>query len=1427
MATTVAIVDGAWNDAAIWSNGIPNQNTRAIISSDATVDLNGSDHFAQSVVVHGTLNVPQQSGDPTPPNIGQQVHVNVGQARRGVGVADNAVGVGYILFSKENVQSRFGIQADAASNVIGVRREADQWQFNDNSATWRAFTPEPSDRLLAEINMTTDTVTSFRGVDDEIAGIARGYDSGNLYFLADVWGGRANDGEFLVGGNSFSVTATADHNNNIGQTRRGIGVDDSATGEGYLLFSEQSVQSRFGIQADAASNIIAVRQQADQWQYSDNSLTWRNFTPAAGDRLLAEINMTTDSVLSLEGQTGSINGIASGYVSGDLTFQADVWNGLANDGEFIVIGNWFTAGDLNTDSTDPKSLTTRWVHVNSGGVFQVGSEADRFDTNDFTLTLTGTDPTADHVVELANGNTIDIVNNDGFLIAAGGGRLQFFGQEKTSFTKLSRTAESGTSTIFVARLIERNFDGTTSELSDGLVNWEVGDEIVIASSNHDYRDEDVRTIVNVTTRGDEVELTLNSPLTHRHYGEIETYANGSESIDLRAEVALLNRNIVIKGLESQDTDNQFGDRANLEIVSDAVATLQGQTEVFQGITRGFDTGDITVTANQFGGAFSQDQFTIAGTSFRVNGVERALSVNGKGIRVQVSESGPAFLMYTAQAPQARFGGIRWDGSRNVAIVRYNMDAQTWEAHRSNSGGWRAFTPRVEDTLLAEVELDSQAGLTVNGIGGHVMVVNGAGQSTVDGVQLDQLGQAGRLGRYPFHWHFGGDRSGDVLRNVSVTNSNNRGVILHGTDNVRIEGVVLHDVHGHGFFLESGVEQGNTFVGNIALGVHRVGSTSNLSDPFIVDFHDRQNDGGRLGVPTSPYWITNADNVFVGNIAAGSNGTGFWFGPTNGPVNVPQSVADVARLNNDPYLQMMFSRDATAATTDVFSHNTAHSVGAGLVLDSISSNLPGPAFGDEVDNISNFTVYKTQDGFYTPHRSLTVNFDNFKAADNEIHFWESSINNIDGGLIVGESRGNAELSPLRISNAFFQYLQASTFADLHIAGFGESSVGNTLSFFRVGGASLIPEMIVSGWTYEDAATAQRVRTKAGGPTTPGIVRSVYDADGSLTSQVGGGAGYSWVPYQPFWFDGNDGDRVISSSANLFSAAITRKRFGALRMSSIYVDEATGTGNQRLRVTSPTGESYDFSGTGSEVVVSKPLDREPRFATVVGKEYSISYPNGLDLESRHIRFQYPNYNRAENSASNVFRFTQNSGNLMAPFNRGTGEAVPMVNSLAELRAATETAHYVASNGDLYLKMFNSIESTEHSWFEMLPLTTAATSVVLPAANVAVSNEPDSQHDANAKFTQRFVSLMPNFDQYSGVNDDADSSESVGRHAAMVDQAFESLSLASFEAGHSLTLEQYSFASLDQQRISDVDRSQSQKRLAELGDAFLENAEAIELW
>ena len=65
-------------------------------------------------------------------------------------------------------------------------------------------------------------------------------------------------------------------------------------------------------------------------------------------------------------------------------------------------------------------------------------------------------------------------------MAAIGGRLQFFGKETLTYTRLAETANAGSNNIRVHNALDRNYDGQIDSV-DGQLNWAVGDQIVIAS----------------------------------------------------------------------------------------------------------------------------------------------------------------------------------------------------------------------------------------------------------------------------------------------------------------------------------------------------------------------------------------------------------------------------------------------------------------------------------------------------------------------------------------------------------------------------------------------------------------------------------------------------------------------------------------------------------------------------------------------------------------------------------------------------------------------------------------------------------------------------------------------------------------------------------------------------------------------------------
>ncbi|XP_052805044.1 fibrocystin-L-like isoform X2 [Mya arenaria] len=126
------------------------------------------------------------------------------------------------------------------------------------------------------------------------------------------------------------------------------------------------------------------------------------------------------------------------------------------------------------------------------------------------------------------------------------------------------------------------------------------------------------------------------------------------------------------------------------------------------------------------------------------------------------------------------------------------------------------------------------------------------------VEFTFVGQAFRLGRYPVHFHLNGDMSSSYVRGCSIHKSFNRAVNIHGTHNTMVERTVIFDIMGGAFFLEDGIETGNTFQYNLAVFVRE--SSSLLNDD----------------VTPAAFWVTNPNNTIQHNAAAGGSHFGFWY-----------------------------------------------------------------------------------------------------------------------------------------------------------------------------------------------------------------------------------------------------------------------------------------------------------------------------------------------------------------------------------------------------------------------------------------------------------------------------------------------------------------------------------------------------------------------
>ena len=102
-------------------------------------------------------------------------------------------------------------------------------------------------------------------------------------------------------------------------------------------------------------------------------------------------------------------------------------------------------------------------------------------------------------------------------------------------------------------------------------------------------------------------------------------------------------------------------------------------------------------------------------------------------------------------------------------------------------------------------------------GGHMVIRQGFKEVKIQGVEFKQMGQGGRLGHYPIHFHIARQTPANTyVKDSSINESMTRWIVLHSTLGVIVQGNVGYKSIGHGFYLEDGTETDNKFYSNIGI-----------------------------------------------------------------------------------------------------------------------------------------------------------------------------------------------------------------------------------------------------------------------------------------------------------------------------------------------------------------------------------------------------------------------------------------------------------------------------------------------------------------------------------------------------------------------------------------------------------------------------------
>jgi hypothetical protein len=390
-----------------------------------------------------------------------------------------------------------------------------------------------------------------------------------------------------------------------------------------------------------------------------------------------------------------------------------------------------------------------------------------------------------------------------------------------------------------------------------------------------------------------------------------------------------------------------------------------------------------------------DQIVLAPTDFYgVSATERLALASVSGTRLTTTTNISAF---------------RWGKLQHLTATGMSLTPQAGFAPRT------AGTPTTLDQRAAVGNLSRNISISAaddnlwrtQGFGAHVMIMGPNSVTQLQGVEVHRAGQAGRSGRYPIHFHqlsydsagnevAAGANSQRVVKNSAIWNSANRCITIHGSNGATLDNNICHDIAGHAVFLEDAVERKNTITNNLVLKVRLP------ANPLI------DSDKALFTRGSSGFWLTHPDNTVTGNLAADSQGNGFWMAFPAAPLGINKQV----RTRPSNALFGVFDNNVTHSNNDIgiqFDWVPFNDAGETQPHKYVPTSDQGPDRYDEnrvrfrmTGNVS----YKNRgSGFW--NRVSWPDYPGWTSADNMGRFFAGAGDDgkISRALVIGESLNN--------------------------------------------------------------------------------------------------------------------------------------------------------------------------------------------------------------------------------------------------------------------------------------------------------------------------------------------------------------------------------------------------------------------------------------
>ncbi|MEO5925360.1 MAG: G8 domain-containing protein [Bryobacteraceae bacterium] len=302
-------------------------------------------------------------------------------------------------------------------------------------------------------------------------------------------------------------------------------------------------------------------------------------------------------------------------------------------------------------------------------------------------------------------------------------------------------------------------------------------------------------------------------------------------------------------------------------------------------------------------------------------------------------------------------------------------------------------------LTRNIKLQASTDAEQSFFGGHVMAMS-ASKMFVEGVEFNRMGQNLTLARYPIHWHLLGDAKGQYIKNAAIHNTYNRCVTMHGTNDLRVENNVTYDTVGHCIFMEDGAEHGNEIIHNLVIMTKCHTSKPCVPTNLAASGEPRLGTNGQQSkdvlLPSdntvASYWITNPDNTYRDNVAAGSDSNGFWMSLPEHPNGKFEGTEISAKTwpRRTPFRE--FKGNVAHSNFDSFmfdrniNPNNTFSVTGGS---HTARENPADANSKPLETVfEDLTSYKNRNGAIWGRGELHI-FRNLKLADNALGYTHAS------------------------------------------------------------------------------------------------------------------------------------------------------------------------------------------------------------------------------------------------------------------------------------------------------------------------------------------------------------------------------------------------------------------------------------------------------